>query len=191
MENYIKEEEIWKDIMGYEGIYQVSNFGRVKSLKRVVHHIEGNSYKTGGTHILHEKILALSFNYGYAKVTLCKNSASEYRRVNRLVAEAFLDNPLNYPVVNHKDENRANDHFENLEWCTQNYNVNYSVDRNRKERGYRRVKRTNLATREIKIYQSITEAEKEGFSKGNISRVANGNRKSHKGYYWEYLPIEE
>ena len=193
MENNNTNKEIWKDISGYEGLYQVSNFGRVKSLNRVVKHAKGGSYKSEGTHVIQEKKMSLKPNkvHGYRQVKLCKNSKISCFRVNRLVAEAFLPNPNNYPVVNHKDENRANDHVENLEWCTHSYNINYSVDKNRKERGYRLVKRTNLATHEVKIYRSIIEAEKEGFSKGNISRVANGNRKSHKGYYWEYLPIEE
>ena len=189
MENDNTNKEVWKDISGYEGLYQVSNFGRIKSLNRVVKHAKGGSYKSEGTHVIQEKIMSLKPNkvHGYKQVTLCKGSKINYFRVNRLVAEAFLPNPNNYPVVNHKDENKANDNANNLEWCTYHYNTHYSINKRRKEKGYRRLKRTDLSTGETKIYASVIEAEKEGFSKGNISSVANGRRKSHLGYFWEYL----
>ena len=189
MENTLSDYEVWKPIRGYEGLYEVSNFGRVKSLNRVVKHVKGSSYKTGGTHVIQEKIMSSkpSKAHGYRQVGLCKGSKISYFRVNRLVAEAFLPNPNDYPVVNHKDENKANDNAENLEWCTYHYNSHYSINRNRKERGYRRLKRIDLLTGETKIYASVIEAEREGFSKGNISSVANGRRKSHLGYFWEYL----
>ena len=95
-------KEIWKDIQGYEGIYQVSSYGRVKSFKK-------NKVK----------ILKPQMHYkGYKFVTLHKNGIGEKCKVHRLVAKAFIPNPNNYPVVNHKDENKSNNNVENLEWCS-------------------------------------------------------------------------
>lgn len=101
--------EIWKDIEGYNGYYQVSNHGNVKSLK-------GNV----------ERILKISKHSGYPIVTLSKNCICKTFLVHRLVAEAFIPNPDNLPIINHKDNSRDNNVASNLEWCTQKYNVNYS-----------------------------------------------------------------
>lgn len=108
--------EVWKDIEGYEGLYQVSNMGRVKSL--------GATNRVGWH--LREKILKQTIEpKGYLKVGLRKNNKIQTVRVHRLVANAFLPNPFNLPQVNHKDENKTNNHVENLEWCTNKYNNNY------------------------------------------------------------------
>ena len=113
-------KEIWKDILGYEGYYQVSNFGNVKSMDRIVER------KNNGTGNLPLKSRILSLNTyprGYKRVTLRKNNISKSFFVHRLVAEAFIPNPNNYPYVNHKDENPSNNHFDNLEWCINEYNI--------------------------------------------------------------------
>lgn len=113
------KEEIWKDIKGYEGLYQISNFGNVKSLKREV------SNGTG-TRIIDQRLLSQVTNrYGYICVTLCKNSKYKHCTIHRLVAEAFIDNPDNLPCVNHKDENKQNNNVDNLEWCSVAYNNSY------------------------------------------------------------------
>lgn len=104
-------EEIWKDIEGYEGMYMVSSLGRVKTLV--------GRYKNVA--ILKEKYK----KNGYCSITLYKNKKPHTYLVHRLVAQAFIPNPNNYPVVNHKDENKQNNCVENLEWCTQQYNINY------------------------------------------------------------------
>lgn len=107
--------EEWKDIEGYEGLYQVSNMGRVKSL-----------------HFGKEKILKTS-NDGndYQVVVLCKHGEHNTLRVHKLVAVAFVDGYFKGAVVNHIDENKQNNVWTNLEWCTQRYNVNYSYLKNR------------------------------------------------------------
>lgn len=113
--------EIWKDIKGYEGYYQVSNFGRVKSIERDIPH--GNRI----IH-LHSKILKNRYDAGgYIRISLCKNGVQKSFALHRLVAEHFIPNPNNLPQINHKDENKENNNVDNLEWCTPKYNTNYGT----------------------------------------------------------------
>ena len=115
-------EEIWKDIPGYEGIYVVSNFGKVKSLQRT----RKGSY--GSIRIVYEKILNHKIDKdGYHIVTLSKEGKTKCIGVHRLVAQAFLPNIYNLPMINHKDENPSNNFVDNLEWCTAKYNRNYGT----------------------------------------------------------------
>ena len=116
--------EIWKDIVGYEGLYQVSNLGNVKRLK---------SYKGRGKgYIVEEHLIQPSINSrGYQTVDLCKNGKTKTFSMHRLVAIAFLDNSDNLPEVNHKDEDKTNNCVDNLEWCDRVYNNNYGT-RNKK-----------------------------------------------------------
>ena len=111
-------KEIWKDIEGYEGIYQVSNFGRVKSLDRYVLR-NGNSLFVKGI------VLSQLNNRGYLTVRLCNSGKYKNYFVHRLVACAFVENLNNYTEVNHIDEDKHNNDFRNLEWCDRKYNVNY------------------------------------------------------------------
>ena len=113
--------EIWKNIEGFEGAYMVSNLGRVKSLKR--------ERKTKGGVLVEvpERILKLNTDKdGYKEAALSKDAKLYYFRVHRLVAFAFIPNPHNLPLINHKDENPANNEVSNLEWCNQSYNTSYS-----------------------------------------------------------------
>lgn len=105
-------KQIWRDIPNYEGLYQVSNTGRVRSL---------NYRRTAKTKVRKQGTNKL----GYKNVNLCKDGKRKGYLVHRLVAQAFIPNPNNYPVVNHKDENPSNNTVWNLEWCTQEYNINY------------------------------------------------------------------
>jgi len=114
-------EEIWKDIIGYEGLYQVSNLGRVMSLPKSW--IVGN-----GAHRSHKgrmRVLSKSKS-GYLSLLLNKNKQEKYHNIHRLVATAFIDNPSNFPVVNHIDENKLNNIPSNLLWCTQQNNIIHS-----------------------------------------------------------------
>lgn len=114
-------KEIWKDIEGFEGVYQVSNLGRVKSLART------RRSKGGCICPVAEKILRQNTDKdGYKDVALSRDAKLHYLRVHRLVALAFIPNPHNYPMINHKDENPANNTVSNLEWCDQSYNTSYS-----------------------------------------------------------------
>lgn len=121
-------EEIWKDIVGYEGFYQVSNLGRVKSLDRYIEvtNKRGTLYRRP----IKGRLLSLNnVNDDYISVTLTKDSIGISYSVHRLVAQAFIPNPDNLPQVNHKDENPSNNCVDNLEWCTAKYNSNYGTRR--------------------------------------------------------------
>jgi hypothetical protein len=124
MKMYIIKDsiEIWKDIDNYEGLYQISNFGRVKSLAKY-----WRSGKDSVTLRFHkEKILCQQNHSGYLEVKLCNNRSKYYAKVHRLVCQAFLSNPENKPEVNHKDGNPSNNYLSNLEWCTHNENVQHA-----------------------------------------------------------------
>lgn len=171
--------EVWKDIVGYEGLYQVSNWGRVRSLN--YRHAIGNI-----------KILVpYSDRIGYLHIEL---SGKKFL-VHRLVAIAFIPNPNNYPVVNHKDCNPQNNRVENLEWCTQKYNTNYAdCQEKRKKVITNRAdisKRVGQFTKEGVLkaeYLSINEAHRQtGFPIADICRCCQGKRKSCHGFIFKYL----
>lgn len=111
--------ELWKDIKGYEGVYQISNLGNIKSLKRKTH-------IQNATRIKKEKILKLQLRNGYYVINLCKNGCRKAYSVHRLVAETFIPNPNNLPYINHIDFNTQNNSVDNLEWCTQKDNIGWS-----------------------------------------------------------------
>lgn len=114
--------EIWKDIEGYEGLYQVSNLGRVKALKRKIKKSDGS------TQIYRERILKYDKSISYLRIKLCKNGIETKYLIHRLVAETFIDNPDNKPQVNHIDGIKTNNCVQNLEWCTAKENVIHSVN---------------------------------------------------------------
>ena len=111
-------EEIWKPVVGYEGLYEVSSLGRVRSLDRY----------DGRNHFIKGRILKLNDGgRGYLDVQLCSNGKVKHHLVHRMVAESFIQNPDNLPQVNHRDENPSNDNVDNLEWCDAKYNINYGT----------------------------------------------------------------
>lgn len=114
-------EEIWKDIVGYEGSYSVSNLGIVKGLNRVVKYSDGRTYRYG------DKLLRLNINKrnGYCCVHLYKNQIRKAEKIHRLVAEAFIENPLNLTDVNHIDGNKLNNRIDNLEWSSRSDNMKH------------------------------------------------------------------
>lgn len=120
------EKEIWKPIRGYEGYYEVSNLGRVRSLGNGLTHNKSMTYLSGGD------------LRGYRVVNLWKNGHGISKRVHRLVAEAFIPNPDNLPQINHKNEDKADNRVENLEWCTCAYNNNYGSRNARAGKGISR-----------------------------------------------------
>lgn len=181
------EQEIWKDIPGYEGAYQASNKGRIKRLESVV---EVNSHiyrRTVPAHICKQ----YPQRNGYVAVNLFKGGAQKRCNVHRLIAVTFIPNPECLPQVNHKDENKTNNCIENLEWCSAQYNINYG-DRTRRmsyTQG-KRVRVTNKQSGESRIFLKIQDAVNELNiplnGRMNISKCLRGIIKSAYGYKWEY-----
>lgn len=179
-------EEIWKDIPGYEGKYQASSLGRIKSLSRRVN--TWNGYKT-----IPECILRPS-GARYEAVRL----AGKTKLVHRLVAMTFLKPQPNKPYVNHKDENTKNNSCSNLEWCTPRENVRYNDAHIRRAKKQKETgcQLNNKATSKPivcietgKIYASIRQATREHkeLDASSLSKACLGKKKTHKGWHWRYL----
>lgn len=177
-------QEIWKDIPGYEGYYQISNTGRVKSLSRKINYNHPKFSKRS----MEEKILSPKITNGYLGINLYINKKRRSFLIHRLVAEAFIPNPLNLPQVNHKDENKFNNSVNNLEWCTLEYNLLYGTGAKRSlESRTRPVLKFSLDGIFLEKYpnQSIAAA-KNNANQANISKCCNGHIKSCKGFVWKY-----
>lgn len=181
-------EEVWKDIPNYEKYYQVSNLGRIKSIRN-------------------NKILSLRKDYrGYLDILLSVNGIKKRYKVHRLVGMAFIPNPDNLPQINHKDENKENNNVLNLEWCTNKYNMNYGTAPKRRLESFKKTLKSqtnkrnnnlwqpkkiiqyNIESNEIKRWNSIKQASKElKIIPQNISECCRGKRKTAGGYIWKFL----
>ena len=186
--------EEWKDIyyfdctkdewIDYRGLYQVSNLGRVKSLER----LDSNGHKAK------ERILKTHCTVkDYLTVVLCKKRKRKAFRVHRLVASMFLPNPENKPCVDHINTKRDDNRAENLRWCSYKENNNNELTRKKyseakkgeKHPRSRAVIGINIENLTITIeYESMGQAQKDGFNEAHIWSCCNGRRKTHKGYFW-------
>lgn len=196
--------EIWKPIVGYEGLYEVSNLGRVKSL--------GNTRKCsrfkGVVTFMRYEIT----RHNYHRILLRKDGKYKHFYVHRLVAAAFIPNPNNYPIVNHKDCNPSNNNACNLEWCTHKFNVNYADALQKRAEAFKASNingvhsKKSLETKQllkcntcekaviqidcntgktINTFRSIQEAQRT-LSISHIVAVLKGKRHSAGGYFWAY-----
>lgn len=172
-------KEIWKAIKGYEGIYEVSNLGRIKTLSRYIRNRK-----------MPEKIKKLDKGkYGYLRVELSNNKINKKYLVHRLVAETFIPNPNNLPCINHKDENKSNNIVNNLEWCDYLYNNLYN-DKHKKN--WVKVKQLDKNHNIINIFESVTEASKiTNILQCKISNCLNNRQKTAGGYHWEYYELDK
>ena len=172
--------EEWRDVVGYEGLYQVSSEGRVKSLERA--DSWGRTVK--------ERILkpAVRGN-GYLFVVLCAGGKQKKFFVHRLACQAFHENTDNKPQVNHINEDKTDNRACNLEWCTGRENVNHGTRNTRAAKALS--KPVGQYTRDgelVKIWPSVSEAERQaGFNHGYISLAANGKYKQAYGFIWKYI----
>lgn len=164
-------EEKWKPVIGFEGQYEVSNKGRVRSLRRLV---DG---KRGTKHYRNGCILKPQTGSKYAQVYLRVDGKQKWFYVHRLVAEAFIPNPNNLPQINHKDENKLNNCVENLEWCDAKYNINYGTAKQRvieanKKRFQKKLDDLGLTKEEyaIKRYKEYYEKNREKIIKKSLER---------------------
>lgn len=181
-------EEEWRDVKGYEGLYQVSNLGRVRTLGKII------NGRNRSMRLLKEKILKPhKINGGYLQVILnCNNERKPYL-IHRLVAEAFLNNPDNLPCVNHKDECKNNNIVSNLEFCTYHYNNTYGTKLKRQSdkqiNGKKSIK-VNQYTLDgvfIKTWISLAEVyRKMGFNQSHICQCCKGERCKAYNYIWKY-----
>ena len=180
-------EEIWKDIKDYEGLYQVSNLGRIKSLERLT---KLNLDKNKNA-IKKEKILKpgkTGRKRNYLTVLLLKDKKATSKLVHRLVAEAFIPNIKNYKEINHIDENTFNNNVNNLEWCNTKYNINYGK---RTEKTIKKLSKIinqyDLQGNLIKEWSSIRDASRNlNINVGTISRCCKGEFKTAGGFNWKY-----
>lgn len=167
--------EEYKNIPGYEGIYQISNYGNVKSL--------------GNNKSRKEKLLKLqSKTNGYLFVTLYKNGKHNSYLVHRLVAQVFIPNPGNKPQVNHINGIKTDNNVKNLEWNTNTENVQHSHNTGLCENGIKAKSKPVLCTTTGEIFESINEASRQtGVSPSNIMRCCQGKRKTAKCLEWQYV----
>lgn len=187
------KQEIWKDIPGYEGLYQVSNLGRVK-------HLSTQQSNGIGKYARQEKVCTPHLmNNGYWVVDLYIKNHRKTMLVHRLVALAFIPNPNNYPCVNHLYSNRSNPNVENLEWCTTSRNLKHSYDtNNRHEKMNWKMGAENKSSKAVhmldrvskkilRTFDCIMEAERElGVLNSSIVNCLKGKSKTAGGYIWIY-----
>lgn len=176
--------EVWKPIPKYEELYAVSNYGRIKRVGGFV-----NRY---GEHLIHQ------FRVGeYMSVGLSKDGIRVQRRVHRLVSLAFVPNPNNCPCINHKDENKLNNHADNLEWCTAKYNINYgngirkaSIARKNDPNRSKPVEALDESGKIVLVFPSLKEAGRNGYNIQLISEACRGKQrtkcKTYKHLYWRF-----
>lgn len=183
---HCSEKEVWKPVVGYEGLYEVSNFGRVKSL------IKNTRIFDKENKIMRQKKDAK----GYWRVNLHKNQKCKAEIVSRLVAIAFIENPNGYKDVGHNDDNKNNNCVENLYWTfpaenlTHN-NLHLKIRDKRQKNIFRVIEAlsipiigTEIKTGKEIAFSSMKEAENKGFDSSKISLCCSGKRNSHKGYRW-------
>lgn len=190
-EEYEELKEEWKDISGYEGLYQVSSIGRIKSMKRIVYRNE-QKWCVIDAQILKEKIQSS----GYSTQCLCDKAVKKYFTVHRLVAIAFIPNPKNKKEVNHKNFDKTDNRVENLEWVTPKENIQHALKGGRKvgisnlgadHHCSKAVIKMNLDGVDLQEYGSIAmAAEDNGITSPSISGVVRGREKTAAGFKWRY-----
>jgi hypothetical protein len=202
--------EVWKDIPGYEGYYQASTTGTIRSVGRWVKVGEGRRYLPGRMLKQHKD------PKGYYRVSLCKDGKSKVFKAHRLIALTFIPNPKNYPMINHKDEVPCHNWVHNIEWCDAAYNNSYGTAKQRQsaklrgrplyhfrgEKNFmygkhicrgdhpyaRKVAQMDMDGNIIKIHGCLIDAgESVGVTGGSIAHVCKGRMATCRGYKWAYL----
>ena len=192
-EEFIKsislDGEIWKGVVGYEGLYQVSNLGRVIILSKNI------VLKDGRIRKLPPRMLVANTKNkdGYCVSILTKNNKTKYLLTHRLVAKAFLPNPYNFPIVEHLDCDKNNNTIFNLRWCTQKTNMNNPITIQNCKKVIKKRNNPNISTKIVQllnnkvvnIYPSMREAQRAGFNQGRIWLVCKNKAKTHAGFVWK------
>lgn len=179
--------EVWKDIAGYEGLYQVSNLGRIKSIGRHTRNRYGLMWKPGRV------LNAAKDNKGYLTVVLCDNKKRHTFKVHKIVATTFILNPERKPQVNHIDGNKQNNRVDNLEWCSQSENMSHAWETGLQKRTHKKndLKSIKIAQYScdmqiLNVFPSMMEAERQtGIYNASISRAVRHGGKAG-GFIWKY-----
>ena len=159
--------EEWRPVIGYEGLYEVSSLGRVRSLDR---YDRMNRFCEG-------RILkSYTYRGGYLFVQLSSNGKLKHHLVHRLIAQAFIPNPDNLPQINHKDEVKSNNCVDNLEWCDSKYNVNY---------GTRKIRERNTKLKNG-TYFNLNDEERKIYRKDHMKKYYQENKEKIKEYKKKY-----
>lgn len=181
-------DEVWKDVPDFEGFYQASNTGKIRSVDRSVFCKRGKGYKS-----LYKgrELKGTIDKDGYLKINLAKEGVKSTVYIHRIVAKTFLKQSKEKPVVNHINEIKDDNRVSNLEWCSVRYNNLYG-GRSKivAAKTYKPVKATHLKTGEELLFISMSSAKDKGFSTSNISQCCSGAKKTHLGYKWEYVKKE-
>lgn len=196
IKNVSLEGEEWRDVIGYEGLYMISSFGRIISLGRIIPPGRGGiteRYKK-------PKLMNPTPNKsGYYKCGLSKDGIVYHERIHRLVGKAFIPNPNNYECLDHIDTNPQNNNVSNLKWCTLKMNQNNPISLTKMSKAHKKrcdegriyvrpvVRISLINSNDIKFYNSIKEASSDGFLHQSISKCCLKQMHKHKGYKWMYL----
>lgn len=181
-------KEVWKDIAGYEGLYQVSNVGNVRSLDRKI------KCKNSVRCYKGKPLANCVDDKGYSRVLLSVAGKHKSVQIHRLVAQAFIPNPLGFPEVNHIDENPQNNCVDNLEWCSKLYNLEYGNGRIKSIRSHRKaVLQFDLKNNFIAEYEGVNVAAVaigKPHDATSITKCCSGNHQTAHGYIWKYKEAE-
>lgn len=191
------KEEIWKDVIGYEELYEISNLGRMKHKDTLVNDINNNRK----IHIKERYMKPHLGKRGYYVYIVSKNNKKKHLPIHRLIATHFIQNPNNYPVINHINGIKTDNRIENLEWCTYSHNskeafrlglqkTNYENSRFKKYNDSikKKINQYDMNMNFIKSWDSIQQASRElNICASHICRCCKGNIKSIKGYKWRYF----
>lgn len=192
LESITLEGEEWRDVVGFEGLYAVSNLGRVASLNRT------RKFANGQVRFYKAKLLSPMMRKPYLSVSLCNESGVKQISIHRIVAAAFIPNPNNFPCVDHIDTNMLNNNSLNLRWCTQAENNRNPITQKRRNKAvagrniicnYKSVECIKNG-RVVKTYPAIKFVIEDGFDPKKVSKVAQGKGNTHKGYSWRYVTEE-
>ena len=175
--------EVWRPVRDFEGLYEVSNLARVRSVSRWVQ--AGTTKRLAKSTILKSHPLPS----GYLTVTLKDKGRTATVTIHRLVAEAFVPNPNNLQDVNHKDEEKTNNLPSNLEWCDRKYNINYGTGKYRKTENYRKpIEQLTLDGKHVAYFESARQAARvTDYKQSRLWEALSGKRKTAYGYQWRYV----
>lgn len=198
--------EEWRDVVGYEGYYMVSNIGRIATLSHTVDFISiYDGVEVKKTFKAKQCLRKLhQGKHGYMECTLRDSKRTKLMKVHRIVAEAFIPNPQSLPSVNHKDEDKTNNKVENLEWCTCLYNANYGTRNKRLKTSLSNAHKNGLYENTYKVgrkpivgislldgttikFERSADLHEQGFERHLVSKCCRNLRKDYKGYKWMFL----